>query len=68
MDANVEALPASRSVAEIATAHKVGVATVWRAIARGELRARKLGRRTLVLLEDERAWLDSLPVTGGRAA
>lgn len=68
MESKVEALPASRSVPEIATAHGIGIATVWRAIARGELKARKLGRRTLVLIEDERSWLNCLPTTNGRAA
>lgn len=47
--------------AEIATRNGIGIATVWRAIAAGKITAHKLGRRTLILAEDESAWLASLP-------
>lgn len=42
----------------------IGIATVFRAIGSGALPARKIGRRTVVLAVDERAWLDSLPRAG----
>ncbi len=35
---------------------------IFAMIAAGELKARKLGRRTLILDADLRAWLNSLPM------
>ena len=35
--------------------------TLYRAIARGELVARKIGSRTVILADDLRAWLASRP-------
>ena len=58
--------PSSRSVPEVAMAHGVSVPTIWRAIARGDLKVHKLGRRTLVLIDDERAWLVSLAQARGQ--
>jgi excisionase family DNA binding protein len=51
-----------RSVKE--TAEKSGVcrSIVYEEIASGRLKARKLGRRTIILESDRRAWLESLPV------
>ena len=39
----------------------LGRSYVYEAIRRGELRARKYGRLTRVLIEDYRRWLDSAP-------
>ncbi|MCQ4164696.1 hypothetical protein [Tahibacter harae] len=49
------------SPAEIAARNNFGEATVWRQIRAGRLVAQKLGRRTFVTLENEKAWLDSMP-------
>jgi excisionase family DNA binding protein len=38
-----------------------GRTTVYEEINAGRLRARKIGRRTLILREDREAWLNSLP-------
>lgn len=46
----------------------IGRTSVFRAIREGELRARKMGRRTIVTDDDLRAWLASLPVAGKKAA
>lgn len=39
----------------------VGRTSVYEAIREGNLVARKLGRRTIILDADLRAWLESLP-------
>ena len=55
----------SRSVKEFARAHGLSVVTVYRLIGRGELVARKAGRRSLITASDEAQWLASLPRLGG---
>ena len=49
------------SILDFRARYGLGHATVYRLIADGRLRAVKLGRRTLILAEDEAAWLKSLP-------
>ncbi|HZL41311.1 MAG TPA: helix-turn-helix domain-containing protein [Pseudolabrys sp.] len=48
-------------VSEAATVAALGRSTVYAAIRRGELTARKAGRRTVVLTADLEAWLKALP-------
>jgi len=50
------------SVLEVTDLAPVGRTTVFGAIRRGELPARKIGRTTMVLADDLRQWLESLPV------
>ena len=50
------------SVKEAAEKSGVGRSTIYEAIASGKLKARKLGRRTIVLEADRREWLENLPV------
>lgn len=40
--------------------------TLYRAIARGELSARKIGARTVILADDLRAWLSRAPAIVSR--
>jgi excisionase family DNA binding protein len=42
--------------------------TIYRAIRRGELIARKIGTRTVILADDLRAWLASMPAIEPRKA
>ena len=49
------------SISETCEAAGQGRTSIYAAIARGELKARKAGRRTVVLPDDLKAWLESLP-------
>jgi hypothetical protein len=50
------------SIGELAACGPVGRSTIYNAIAAGRLRARKIGRRTIVLGEDWRAFLTDAPI------
>lgn len=49
------------SLAEVSAATGLGRTKLYEAISAGKLRARKCGSRTLVLRDDLRAFLASLP-------
>jgi excisionase family DNA binding protein len=49
------------SVAEVCNATNLGRTKIYEAIAEGRLKARKYGKRTLVLMDDLRAFLSALP-------
>jgi excisionase family DNA binding protein len=51
----------AHSIPGVTRATTIGRTAIYRAIKRGELKTRKFGRRTLVLDEDLRAWLHSMP-------
>ena len=50
------------TIAEACAASRIGRTRVYEAIRAGELRARKHGKRTLILADDLRQWLERLPV------
>jgi excisionase family DNA binding protein len=54
--------PLARSPDLSARVAGVGRSSIFDAISKGELRARKHGKRTLILDSDLRAWLESLPL------
>jgi excisionase family DNA binding protein len=53
--------PIALTIAEACSASRIGRTRLYEAIRAGELRARKHGKRTLVLNDDLRQWLESLP-------
>jgi excisionase family DNA binding protein len=63
-DPKSSAQPWAMSVEEAARFLGVGRTSVYAAIADGRLKARKLGSRTLVLTDDAKSFLESLPCTG----
>ncbi|ARO52734.1 hypothetical protein B2G69_00310 [Methylorubrum zatmanii] len=56
------------SIREVARISGIGMTALYAAMARGDLKARKLGRRTIVLREDLRAFLDNLPAFRSEAS
>lgn len=59
---NAEAAPLTHSPSDAARVVGCGRSAIYRAMSSGSLKARKLGRRTMILDEDLRTWLSALPV------
>jgi hypothetical protein len=59
---------AAHSIPEVCAYTGLGRDSVYAAIRIGKLIARKYGRRTIVLDDDMRAFLDALPRLGGDKA
>ncbi len=51
------------SVPEAARRAGVGRSSIYLAVGRGELPLRKAGRRSLIRLDDLKAWIDRLPTS-----
>lgn len=50
------------SIIEAAKRSGVGRSSIYQAIGRGELQIRKNGRRSLILVDDLKAWIAAMPV------
>ena len=49
------------SLDEFARRHQIGVTTIYAEIKAGRLTARKIGRRTVIAVNDAEAWREQLP-------
>jgi excisionase family DNA binding protein len=56
------------TVADVCTRYRIGRTTLYREVAAGRLRLRKLGSATRIAREDAEAWAASLPIVSGEAA
>lgn len=50
------------SIVEAAKRVSIGRSAIYQAIGRGELKIRKNGRRSLILVDDLKAWVAAMPV------
>lgn len=50
------------SIVEAAKRAGVGRSSIYQAIGRGELQIRKNGRRSLILVDELKAWIAAMPV------
>lgn len=53
--------PIAVSIADAVQLSGVGRSSIYEAIGRGDLPIRKRGRRSLVMVDDLRKWIESLP-------
>jgi excisionase family DNA binding protein len=60
-ESDMNSEPLAFTVSEACSAARAGRTALYEAIRAGELRAVKRGRRTLVLADDLRRWLEALP-------
>jgi excisionase family DNA binding protein len=66
MNANISR-PAANTVAEVLRRVGISRTKFYQEISAGRLKARKIGRKTVVLETDLRAYLDALPAYDGRS-
>ena len=60
--------PLAVTISEACNVARSSRSEIYAAILRGELRALKRGRKTLILMSDLRAWVEALPEFKNTAA
>jgi excisionase family DNA binding protein len=60
--------PLALTINEACEAARAGRTRIYEAISDGKLRARKNGRRTVILADDLRMWMENLPAIQPKAA
>ena len=55
------------TVADVCARYRIGRTTLYREVAAGRLRLRKLGSATRISQEDADAWAKALPIVGEAA-
>ena len=56
------------SIADACALSSIGRTTLYAAIARGDLKVRRVGRRTLITAQDLRSWIDSCAAQDDRGS
>lgn len=56
------------TIKDVCTRYSIGRTTLYREVAAGRLRLRKMGTATRVAREDVEAWMAALPTITGAAA
>jgi excisionase family DNA binding protein len=64
----MSAPPEFFTVAEMCRSYRIGRTTLYREVAAGRLRLRKLGVATRIARSDAEAWANALPAITGDAA
>jgi excisionase family DNA binding protein len=64
----MSAPPEFLTVAEMCISYRIGRTTLYREVAAGRLRLRKLGVATRIARADAEAWAANLPTNEGEAA
>jgi excisionase family DNA binding protein len=59
--------PLAYTIAEACAVARTGRTSIYEAIKAGHLVARKRGRRTVILPEDLRRWIENLPALNAKA-
>jgi excisionase family DNA binding protein len=59
------ALQRAMSIDQFCQRYEIGRTTAYAEIKEGRLRARKCGKRTVIVDDDAEDWLQQLPVIGG---
>lgn len=65
---SLEQAPLAHTIEAVSRATSFGRTAIYEAIKTGSLKARKCGRRTIILDQDLRQWLAAMPAINGNLA